>query len=550
MDGRELVAAYFDNTLCEADSARLAVWIAESAENARFFAEWSVLEDHIGERYGVAEVIRAQKQVSSQASLSIAAAGGRNRLREAGPWLLAAAAVVLLASLASVWGGLWQSSGPATVAVEPPAPEVIKTQPVAMLVGQRGAVWGTPAGSDAAAPVPGDRIDTSEKQLLQGIARLRTEGGTDLFIEGPARFVLEDAQTLRMVTGRVYGDASTSNKSFSVKSDRLDLSGCDQSFAMQVGDGLSAMCQVYAGTAEVLARNGSGDVEHVSRLMPNQSLTVDADGRVNLGRVDPAAFVRTMEPSQLGVGRDYVQAVRDSGPTDYWRFEQLDGGDLHNDIPGRPSLRIQSVGGGLNLSDDIQNRHLHRTDITGEFLVSTEKLTIDSDRYSVECWVRNDHADAWTTLFAFQVFPAPRTELEFGLIQLEMLPQAQGFAEEGHRFMLTHADEAGRFQPDLSSPPDRDAASWHHIVLVRDGPMITLFRDGKRWATHKAHLPGTTMDAVLVVGRNGITPGGNFRLFRGALDEVAIYDRALTESEIRNHYHAMDRKPNSPGDMQ
>ena len=55
MGGRELVAAHFDNTLSEADSERLAVWIAQSPENARFFAEWSVLEDHIGERYGVAE---------------------------------------------------------------------------------------------------------------------------------------------------------------------------------------------------------------------------------------------------------------------------------------------------------------------------------------------------------------------------------------------------------------------------------------------------------------------------------------------------------------
>ena len=339
MDGRELVAAHFDNTLSEADSERLAVWIAQSPENARFFAEWSVLEDHIGERYGVAEVMRAEKQVASAAALNFTGGGGRFRLRAAGPWLLAAAAVVLLASLAVVWGGLGRSPQSPPVVDVSPVPGVVEAEPVAMLVAQRGAVWAGPSGSGADAPVPGDRLDTGEKHLLQGVARLRTEGGTDLIIEGPARFTLEDAQTLRMASGRVFADASTSNKAFASKSDRRDLSGWDQSFGMQVGPDSSAMCQVYAGTAESLARDASGDVEHVSRLMPNQSLTVGADGQVRLGRLDPAAFVRTMEPSQLGVGRDYVQAIRDSGPTDYWRFEQLEGGDVHNDISGRPKAR-------------------------------------------------------------------------------------------------------------------------------------------------------------------------------------------------------------------
>lgn len=546
MDGRELVAGYFDNTLTEAQAEELAAWIAESQEHARFFAEWSVLEDQVAEQFGVAEVLRAEQQSLGNTAMHLAGRDAAGKGRAAVPWLLMAAAVVVLATVAVVWGGWSRPSATPPVVDTPPAQDGLVPQPVAMLVGQRDAVWDMSSSGDELQPLPGVRFSQGNHHLLQGVAHLRTEGGTDLFIEGPARFDLQDEQTLRLVSGRVYGDATASAKAFSVKSARLDLDACSRTFGVYSGVD-TVMCQVYSGTADVLTRNASGDVEHVSRLMPNQSLTVDADGRVRLGRLDASALVRTFEASELGVGRSYVQAVHDSGPTDYWRFEQVEGGDLFNEVPGRPSLRIQSVGGGLNLSDDVQNRYLHRTDITGEFLVSTQKVTVNSDRYSVECWVRNDYADAWTTLFAFQVFPVDQTELEFGLIQLEMLPAVEGDADAGHRFMLTHADRAGPFPDELLSPADRDASTWHHIVLVRDGKRIELFRDGQPWAAGRAQRPGSTMDAVLVIGRNGITPGGNYRLFRGSLDEVALYDRALTATEIRSHYQAMDRPPADEG---
>jgi hypothetical protein len=550
MDGRERVAAFFDNTLDEAGQAELAEWIAESPENARFFAEWSVLEDQIGERYGVVEVLRADKHLSSQgASMRLAGQRAPRPSHRVWPWLLAAAAIVLLVAVAAVWSPWSRPTGTLPVANTPPGGGDASLASVAMLVGQRSAVWGATTGHESAAPVPGDRLGAGERHLLEGVAHLRTESGTNLLIEGPARFELVDDQTLRLVSGRVYGEAAGSAKGFTLKSNRVDMDGCSRSFGMFAGPDTS-MCQVYSGTADVLSRNNDGDVQYVSRLMPNQSLTVGADGRVTLGRLDPSALVRTLEPSELGIGRAYVQAVHASGPTDYWRFEQLDGGDIYNEVPGRPALRVQSIGGGLVLSEDVQNRHLQRTAVTGEFLVSTEKLRVNSDRYSIECWVRNDNAGEWTTLFAFQAFPKARTELEFGLIQLEMLPAAEGDAEAGHRVVLTHAHRAGHFPQALSSQPDRDAESWHHLVLVRDGKDLQLYRDGQPWASTRARMPGTTMDVVLVVGRNGITPGGHYRLFRGSLDEVALYDRPLTEQEIRSHYEAMRHPPQRQGAVQ
>ncbi|MFI4861445.1 MAG: LamG-like jellyroll fold domain-containing protein [Phycisphaerales bacterium JB063] len=548
MDGRELVAAYFDNTLSPEDSARLAEWIARSPENARFFAEWSVLEDHVAEEYGVAELLRAEQRSLAQSAGTMSGARGR---WGAWPWL-SAAAVLVVGTLALVLAVSYWPTKPAPVVVQPgPGAEGAPEQyaSVATLVAERGAVWEASSAGDADTPVPGGRLSAGAARLVEGVAHLRTDEGVDLIIEGPADFVFDDAQTLRLSTGRVFGDASSSAVPFDVKGDRLDLTGCDRSFAVRAEQDRTVFCQVYEGSGDVHVYDDAGEVEFVSRLMPNQSLTVDADGSVQVGRLDEAAFVRTLTVSQLAIGRDYVEAVRASGPTNYWRFEQLEGGDVPNDVQGQPALRIQSVGGGLGLSEDIQNRHLHRTDVTGEFLVTTERLTIDSDRYSIECWVRNDHADAWTTLFAFQVFPEARTELEFGLIQLEMLPAVEGDASAGHRFMLTHADEAGPFEHDLFTRADREPTGWHHIVVVRDGPQVMLYRDGNLWAKDDAPRIGPVMDVTIVVGRNGITPGGEYRLFRGSLDEFAIYDRPLTIEEVRSHYRALPTPRETQGEV-
>jgi hypothetical protein len=72
---------------------------------------------------------------------------------------------------------------------------------------------------------------------------------------------------------------------------------------------------------------------------------------------------------------------------------------------------------------------------------------------------------------------------------------------------------------------------WQHVVLVRDGAarQVRGYRNGAfELASGYAVAPGTSSYA-LNIGRN---PGGNQR-FRGLIDEVRIYNRALGETEIQ-----------------
>jgi glucose/arabinose dehydrogenase len=79
-----------------------------------------------------------------------------------------------------------------------------------------------------------------------------------------------------------------------------------------------------------------------------------------------------------------------------------------------------------------------------------------------------------------------------------------------------------------------EASQWQHVVLVRNGATRQMrgYKNGVlALSSSYPAAPGTSSYA-LNIGRN---PGGVDR-FRGWLDEVRIYDRVLSESEIRALY--------------
>lgn len=85
--------------------------------------------------------------------------------------------------------------------------------------------------------------------------------------------------------------------------------------------------------------------------------------------------------------------------------------------------------------------------------------------------------------------------------------------------------------------PANDGA-WHHIVATRDDQAFTLYVDGV-----KVRQTSTTGSIRYGSGGAAIGRDGNHDsdYFRGDIDEVAIYGRALAASEILEHYRAGGR---------
>ena len=75
---------------------------------------------------------------------------------------------------------------------------------------------------------------------------------------------------------------------------------------------------------------------------------------------------------------------------------------------------------------------------------------------------------------------------------------------------------------------------WHHLVYVREHATIRVYLDGELM------LSGNTVESAYGTSNRivaGIRPD-NVLPFGGLLDELAIYNRALTGLEVRRHYQA------------
>ena len=83
--------------------------------------------------------------------------------------------------------------------------------------------------------------------------------------------------------------------------------------------------------------------------------------------------------------------------------------------------------------------------------------------------------------------------------------------------------------------------TWHHIVFVRDGVKVAIYLNGNPEPEIAGDLESTVpakADECFIGGRSD-----NFANFEGKLDEVAIYDRALTAAEVTAHFQVSGVAP-------
>lgn len=79
--------------------------------------------------------------------------------------------------------------------------------------------------------------------------------------------------------------------------------------------------------------------------------------------------------------------------------------------------------------------------------------------------------------------------------------------------------------------------SWHHVVGTNDGSVLKLYVDGAFVTASAIGVGGATdTDSVyLMLGASDNGAGGN-QMLPNSLDEVALYDYALTNSQVKAHY--------------
>jgi len=86
--------------------------------------------------------------------------------------------------------------------------------------------------------------------------------------------------------------------------------------------------------------------------------------------------------------------------------------------------------------------------------------------------------------------------------------------------------------------PEGDIGTWTHLCAVFDGATYALYRNGALAAsTPDTTAPPPNMETPWTIGgRTPQTDGGEQRPFQGEIDDVRLYGRALTASEVAALY--------------
>ncbi len=84
--------------------------------------------------------------------------------------------------------------------------------------------------------------------------------------------------------------------------------------------------------------------------------------------------------------------------------------------------------------------------------------------------------------------------------------------------------------------PTNLLGSWHHLVLTKSGTQVTLYLDGVLDGQQSITTGQNVTNKDMFIGYNGDPIEHNGEPFGGKVDDIRIYDRALSYDEVKELY--------------
>ncbi|HUS28976.1 MAG TPA: LamG domain-containing protein [Kofleriaceae bacterium] len=212
----------------------------------------------------------------------------------------------------------------------------------------------------------------------------------------------------------------------------------------------------------------------------------------------------------------YRDAVLDDHPTAYWR--------LGTPAPGRDEMgqfdatfkgTCAAVQGPLNADADTA---LHFNGSSCFAVIPSGLEFPNRAPFTVEAWIRDERVDS------YQIYFIKETRMGNGPLDgYALLINSNGVYLE--RIVNTGGQ--------VTNPTPIAANQWIHVVGTYDGAVVRLYFDGVQ--VGPAKTAPDTMPAVPMESSIGAYPAGNTFL-QGDMDELAIYDYALSPQQIVKHH--------------
>ncbi len=455
-------------------------------------------------------------------------------------------------------------AGDAEVASSKLSPEVasvplVVTPLVATVVDSTAAELTVVTGDEgeekqrAISPMAGTRLAAGRYELTHGVVELEFNSGASVVVEAPATIILDSADRLQLLRGRLVGMVPPEAIGFTVMTSTATIVDLGTEFGVSVPEAHNADTQatdisVFNGEVEVVTVSSADQqAPQRQRLLVNTSVRVDNAGSFATSETNTHRYFRdvpdTKELQQkiayerwltyskkLAADPDMVAyyTFNDQQLGDTQLFDRaIDGPLLHGDIQGAqwvegrwPHKQALRFANSNPLSD---SNHFVQVDIPGRFDVLT-----------LAAWVNVDAmAEGYSALLV-----------------------SDGWSRVGQvHWQLT---KDGRNHIGLYDSPDiikRDAdmplqanrfGKWHHMAVVcsTHTQQTTFYIDGKPAGTKDMRASQEMFFGPSRIGgwkpeasEDGFTVD-DWETLRGRMDELVIIGRTLDKQEIQSMYEA------------
>jgi len=247
--------------------------------------------------------------------------------------------------------------------------------------------------------------------------------------------------------------------------------------------------------------------------------------------------LRSQDVRTIGTSASYRSAIVADAPSAYWRLGEASGTNANDEIANRDGTYVGTPGLGIAgaiVGDGDTAIHLNG---------STQYVTVPDD---------NAFSIGTTGVLTVEFWAKPPPSISSEQV---VIGKAGG---SGYEWAVAYQPDAGVKSrvwtlgggaiASHGGEPAGPLDQWHYIVASFDEPndRLTLYVDGVG--------PSYDTDPWTAATQNGTGPldigrrGDNTMYFDGAVDEVAIYNYALTPAQVAAHYAAGTTSGGGSGD--
>ncbi|HTG43679.1 MAG TPA: LamG-like jellyroll fold domain-containing protein, partial [Verrucomicrobiae bacterium] len=349
-----------------------------------------------------------------------------------------------------------------------------------------------------------------------------TEGEGNFFFEGTVDEVAIYNKALgedRILAHYVAGFPLTTPPSITAQpSARFALSGGSTTFSVSATGGLPLNYQWKFNN-----QNIAGATDRTLTLTNLSSVNVGAYTVVisNTGGTQTSSAATLSIP--VASTKNYRDLIKSDGPAAYWRLGESSGEVAKDEVSGQDGAYLNAVTLGVpGAIPKETNTAAHFTTSLSQKIDVPWSESLNTPVFTAEVWARvTGGAGNYRSPLTSRA-DSPQRGFIF-------------YAEPGNtwQFWSGKGDQTGW---DAIAGPAVQLNQWAHLAATYDGTTKRFFVNGQEVGSSTAPY-GTNDTSVLRIGGGASEGDGNY-FFEGDVDEVAIYNKALSQEQIIIHYLA------------